>query len=58
MTEEEALKVLYQIRLDYAMLPPNERLLKYEEYQKKLNNIKSELVKIKLEKRENELKKK
>ena len=58
MTEEEALKVLYQIRLDYAMLPPNERLSKYEDYKKKLNNIKHELAKIKLENRENEIKRK
>ena len=58
MTEEEALQALYQTRLDYAVLPPNERLLKYEEYQKKLNTIKDELAKIKLQKRESEIKKK
>ena len=58
MTEEEALKALYDVRLKYAMLPPNERLEKYEEYQKKLNSIKHELAKINLEKREKELKRK
>lgn len=58
MTEEEALKALYDVRLEYAMLPPKERLGKYEEYQKKINNIKYEITKINLEKREKELKRK
>ena len=57
MIEEEAKKALYNIRFEYAMLPPKERLEKYEEYQKKLNDIRHELAKIKLEKREIELKK-
>ena len=58
MTEEEILKAIYDTRLEYAMFTPKERLEKYVEYQKKLNNIKNELFKIKLEKREKELKKK
>ena len=58
MTEEEALKALYQIRLKYGMLPPKERLEQYEDYQKKVNAIKHELARIKLEKREKELKRK
>lgn len=56
MTEEELKKALFDIRLEYMMHTPKEKEVLYEEYAKKLEFIRKELIKVKMEKREKELK--
>lgn len=54
MTEEEAKKALFQIHYEYMMHTPKERLDLYDEYQEKRRQIKSELAKAMLAKKENQ----
>ncbi len=56
MTEEEARKALFDIRLEYMMHTPKEKEALYEEYEKKLNIIRKELAKAIRERKEKELK--
>lgn len=56
MTEEEAKKALFDIRLEYMMHTPKEKEELYQEYEKKLNVIRKELAKAIRERKEKELK--
>ena len=51
MTEQEAKEALFNLRLDYMSLGPNERLELYDEYRKKRAQIKNELARIMYETR-------
>ncbi len=54
MTEEEARKALFQVHYEYMMHPPKERLQLYEDYQRKRSEIKKELAKVILERKQEE----
>lgn len=58
MTEDEAKRALFQIHYEYMMHTPKERLALYDEYQEKRREIKKELAKFIMERKEEELKKK
>lgn len=58
MTEEEARNALFQLHFQYMMHPPKERLSLYDEYQKKRGEIRSELAKLMIERKENSIKSK
>ena len=55
MTEEEAKKALFNVHYEYIMHTPREREELYEEYQKKRNEIKHELARLYLAKKEAEI---
>ena len=44
MTEEQSKIALFQLHQEYMKHPPEERVMLYEDYQKKRNEIKSELI--------------
>lgn len=56
MTEEEAKKALFDLHFEYMMHPPKEREKLYEEYIQKRGEIKKELTRLIMERREKELK--
>ena len=56
MTEKEVRQALFDLRLNYMMKPPKERLESYDEYQKRREEIKKELAKIMRERIEKEQK--
>lgn len=56
MTEEELKKALFDIRLEYMMHTPKEKEELYEEYIQKLKQVKKELARLMIERREKELK--
>ncbi len=58
MTEDEAKRALFQIHYEYMTHTPKERLALYDEYQEKRREIKKELAKFIMERKEEELKKK
>lgn len=56
MTEEEARKALFQVHYEYMKNPPQKRLELYDEYQAKRKQIKHELAKLILERKQAESK--
>lgn len=50
MSEEESKKALFKLNLEYMKHTPKERLKLYDEYQRKRGEIRSALIKEKLEK--------
>lgn len=44
MTEKEVRQALFDLRLNYMMKPPKERLESYDEYQKRRAEIRKELA--------------
>lgn len=50
MSEEESKKALFELNLEYMKHTPKERLKLYDEYQRKRGEIRSALMKGKLEK--------
>lgn len=56
MTEDEARDALFKLHFDYITHPPKERLILYEEYKKRRQEIRTELANLMLEKKQKELK--
>lgn len=57
MTEDEAKKALFEVHYEYMMHTPKERLKLYDEYQKKRAEIKKELARCIIARKEKQLKK-
>lgn len=55
MTEEEAKKALFELHYDYMSHSPKERLELYDEYIQKRNNIKEQLSRLIIERKQVEL---
>jgi len=56
MTEEESRKALFRLNDEYMMHSPKERLELYEEYREKRAQIRQELAKATIERKQNEAK--
>ena len=56
MTEEELKQALFDIRLEYMMHTPKEKEELYEEHIKKLEDIKKQLTRLVMERKEKEVK--